>query len=206
MTVARVLPVVADVNLPAGMAGPDPLSFDVRCYLHVRAHGITLIDTGLQPDAAPLSAALADVGAAWTDVADVLLTHGHPDHVGALATIVALAPSAAIWGGADSFPVPVRAATEGTVVGGLRVLATPGHTPGHLCLLDEDAGILFTGDAIGSQNGAFTLGPAPFVTDQPQALQTLSRLAELEAERMLFGHGDEVAYPTAALHRFLGSD
>ena len=36
---------------------------------------------------------------------------------------------------------------------GLRVVATPGHTSGHLCLLDEDHGLLFTGDAIGAEAG-----------------------------------------------------
>ena len=205
MTPTQVVPVVAPVVLPPGMAGPDPLSFDVRCYLSVRADGITLIDTGLQAE--PITTALADIGADWSDVRDVVLTHAHPDHVGALATARSLAPSAALWGGgAESFPVAVDTAAEGLTIGGLRVLATPGHTPGHLCLLDEDAGMLFTGDAIGSQDGQLSLGPAPFIADRAQALRTLVRLAELKPARLLFGHGGEVADPTAALHRFLDSD
>ena len=204
MTPAHVVPVVAPVMLPPGMAGPDAVSFDVRCYLFVRADGITVIDTGL--NAEPITTALADIGADWSDVRDVVLTHAHPDHVGALATALALAPSAKLWGGgAESFPVAVDTEAEGLTIGGLRALATPGHTPGHLCLLDEDAGILFTGDAIGSQDGQLSLGPAPFIADRAQALRTLVRLAELEPDRLLFGHGTEVPNPIRALRVFLTS-
>ena len=42
-----VEPVVMDVHLPAGVAGPDPLSFDVRCFLVPHASGVVLIDTCL---------------------------------------------------------------------------------------------------------------------------------------------------------------
>ena len=39
-------------------------------------------------------------------------------------------------------------------LGGLNVLATPGHTPGHISLFSPSTGILFAGDSIRIQNGA----------------------------------------------------
>ncbi|MEP6650697.1 MAG: MBL fold metallo-hydrolase [Lapillicoccus sp.] len=115
-----------------------------------------------------------------------------------------MAPSAAAWGGVgDTFPIAVRPVDGDTMIRGLRVLATPGHTPGHVCVFDEDDAVLFTGDAIGSQAGRLTLGPAPFIADQQEAVRFLRRLVDLGADRMLFGHGNEVASPAEALARFI---
>lgn len=98
------------------------------------------------------------MGAGWDDLSDVVLTHAHPDHCGALSTVELKAASAAIWGGSgDTFPAAARRPRTGPIHG-LRVVSTPGHTPGHLCLLDEGEGILFTGDAISSQAGRLTQG------------------------------------------------
>jgi glyoxylase-like metal-dependent hydrolase (beta-lactamase superfamily II) len=200
----RVVPVVTDVELPAGVAGPEPMSFDVRCFLLPHDDGVTLIDTGWHADGEPIAAALRGLGAEWTDVSDVILTHAHPDHVGALATVTALAPSATLWGGRDDvFPSPVRAVADGDTVRGLRIVATPGHTPGHLCVLDEDHGTLFTGDAVGSDSGGLTQGPEGFITDHWDAVRSLRRLADLRADRMLLGHGDEIPDPADALVRFV---
>lgn len=192
-----------DVELPAGMAGPDPMTLDVRCFLVPHNDGIVLVDTGMQTDAQHIADALIAAGAGWDDLSDVVLTHAHPDHCGALSTVALRAPSAVIWGGTgDTFPAAARPAEDRTLIHGLRVVSTPGHTPGHLCLLDEDEGILFTGDAIGSQAGRLTQGPPTFIADAQQAARSLQRLVELGADRMLFGHGDEVANPADTLAHF----
>jgi glyoxylase-like metal-dependent hydrolase (beta-lactamase superfamily II) len=199
-----VVPVVTDVELPAGVAGPEPMSFDVRCFLLPHDDGVTLIDTGLHAGGEPIAAALHGIGAEWTDLSDVVLTHAHPDHVGAMATVTALAPGATLRGGRDDvFPTPVRPAADGDTVRGLRIVATPGHTPGHLCVLDEAHGTLFTGDAIGSQAGELTQGPAGFIADRRDAARSLRRLADLRPGRMIFAHGDEVRDPAEALARFV---
>jgi glyoxylase-like metal-dependent hydrolase (beta-lactamase superfamily II) len=43
---------------------------------------------------------------------------------------------------------PTRELTGGERIGRLRALWTPGHTPGHLCFVDEVSGAMFTGDHI----------------------------------------------------------
>jgi glyoxylase-like metal-dependent hydrolase (beta-lactamase superfamily II) len=206
MVSAQVVPVVMDIELPAGMAGPEPMTFDVRCFLVPHGGGVTLVDTGMQADAEPIADALTAMGAGWDDLSDVVLTHAHPDHCGALSTVASRAPSAAIWGGnGDTFPVATRPTKDGTLIHGLRVVSTPGHTPGHLCLLDEGEGILFTGDAISSHAGQLSQGPEVFIADAQQAARSLQRLVELRADRMLFGHGDEVAEPADTLASFATS-
>jgi glyoxylase-like metal-dependent hydrolase (beta-lactamase superfamily II) len=137
-------------------------------------------------------------------VTGVVLTHGHPDHVGGLAAVIALAPRAAVWGSArESYQWPVRAIADGDTVRGLRGLETPGHTPGHVSLLAEDWGALLMGEVLGTQAGRLVRPPANFTTDAAEAERSLRRLAGLAAERMLFAHGQEIDRPTEAFRQFL---
>ncbi len=71
---------------------------------------------------------------------------------------------------------------------GLRVVHTPGHTAGHVSLLwGQAGGVLFVGDAAANLFGR--LG-RPFVAEDWAMVPTsLARLAELEFETAVFGHG-----------------
>jgi glyoxylase-like metal-dependent hydrolase (beta-lactamase superfamily II) len=196
----EIHPIAFDVHLPAGVAGPDPMDFDVRCFLVPHAAGFSLIDTGLPGSSEAIGSALTGLGATWADVSDILLSHDHPDHVGSLADVVALAPAATVWGNA---PLSARALDDGGTVRELRVLATPGHTPGHVSFLDGE-GTLLVGDLIGSRDGHLERAPAMFTADAAQAELSIRKLAETGCERMLFGHGAEIDEPLPALRTLLG--
>ncbi len=73
------------------------------------------------------------------------------------------------------------------VAGGLEVIHTPGHTAGHVSLLwNRDRGLLITGDAAANMMGLnFMLG----YDDVPTARASLAKLAKLEFEAAVFGHG-----------------
>jgi len=88
--------------------------------------------------------------------------------------------------------------TDGDVLdvpGRPRVIATPGHTYGHVALHFADRGVLCTGDAMCSTN-PFTgrqgpqLMPSALNTSGEQALASLDRLEDVDADQLLFGHGD----------------
>ncbi|NWL11072.1 hypothetical protein DM791_15770 [Paenarthrobacter nitroguajacolicus] len=72
--------IVQQVQLPAGVAGPTEISFDVRCFVLPVSGGIVLIDTGMGGSAVDINQALERLGAGWGDVSDVVLTHSHADH------------------------------------------------------------------------------------------------------------------------------
>jgi glyoxylase-like metal-dependent hydrolase (beta-lactamase superfamily II) len=200
MTATTVRAVITPVHLPAGMVGPDAMDFDVRCFLLT----LILIDTGLPTSPDAIGLGLHEGSATWADVTDVILTHAHPDHVGGLAQVRGLAPAATVWGsGQDHYDGTVRDITEGDSVRGVSVLATPGHTPGHLSLFVEDSGALFIGDLVGSDHGRITRAPAPFTADAAQAEQSLRRLATLRASRLIFSHGAEIDDPQSALTALL---
>ena len=77
------------------------------------------------------------------------------------------------------------------VAGGLRVLHTPGHTPGHVSLLHEPTGVLVTGDAIFNVR-RLRWPIAALCTDFALTQQTADRLGEVEYDVAAFTHGPEI--------------
>jgi glyoxylase-like metal-dependent hydrolase (beta-lactamase superfamily II) len=75
--------------------------------------------------------------------------------------------------------------------GGLRVVATPGHSPGHISLLHEPTGTLITGDAIFNVLG-LRYSAKPLCNDFRLCRRTAHVLGELEYERVAFTHGPEI--------------
>jgi len=77
--------------------------------------------------------------------------------------------------------------------GGPRIVRTPGHTAGHCSVYLEDRGVLFAGDAMVNfdyASGERGLKLHRFNEDREGAMASLSRFDGLDAEVVLFGHGD----------------
>ena len=73
--------------------------------------------------------------------------------------------------------------------GGIRVIDSPGHSPGSLSYYLPTRKMLFTGDALSGVPG-LKLPPRPGCADYREALRTVHKLAELDFDFCLFGHGD----------------
>ncbi len=204
-----VTDVVRNMVIPAGVAGPDPLAIDVRCYAVAQPAGIVIIDTGMPDAEAGIAAAVQELGGTFADVRDIVLTHLHPDHIGSLFAVAERAPLAAIYAcGADApdiqTPRTIMPVVEGSVIQELEVLSTPGHTAGHVCIFHEPTGTLFIGDAAASDQGDAIRGPELFTADAAQAEESLERIAALAPDRILFAHGAEIDAPADALGRLIG--
>ncbi|MBI1759648.1 MAG: MBL fold metallo-hydrolase [Actinobacteria bacterium] len=79
------------------------------------------------------------------------------------------------------------------VAGGLRVVHTPGHSPGHVSLLHEPSGVLITGDAVFNIRGL--RWPLPwFCTDPALNRRSADRLGDLDFEIAAFTHGVEIRH------------
>jgi glyoxylase-like metal-dependent hydrolase (beta-lactamase superfamily II) len=75
------------------------------------------------------------------------------------------------------------------LAGGIKVVATPGHTPGHISLYLERTKTLITGDALTSDNGTLH-GPMPQATpDMETAKASIQKLAQLDVETIVCYHG-----------------
>ncbi|MDQ0144798.1 MBL fold metallo-hydrolase [Pseudarthrobacter niigatensis] len=206
----EVVPVIQHLQLPEGIVGPFVLDLEVRCFLVRGSTGLVLVDAGPEGGAPEIGQALGRVGATWSDITDVILTHSHADHVGGLDQVASKAQRATFWAGAPDIgdilsKAPLRPASEGDYVRGLRVLQTPGHTKGHISLLHEEERILFVGDAVGTVTGTMARAPSQFTADATRAEVSLRRLSELQPARMLFSHGPEVPDPVGQLRELLAT-
>jgi glyoxylase-like metal-dependent hydrolase (beta-lactamase superfamily II) len=96
--------------------------------------------------------------------------------------------------------------TDGDVVdGGLRVLHTPGHSPGHIVLLHEPSGTLLAGDALFHRGGRLALGPAALAAAPGTRAASLARIPET-VTAVGFAHGAPLTgADTAAFHRWLAA-
>jgi glyoxylase-like metal-dependent hydrolase (beta-lactamase superfamily II) len=76
--------------------------------------------------------------------------------------------------------------------GGITVIHTPGHTPGHISLYLKESKVLITGDAMVAPNGQL-MGPNPNVTpDMDQALESLKKFTQYDVETVVCYHGGVV--------------
>lgn len=107
-------------------------------------------------------------------------------------------------------PVPVGEELEDgqllPVAGGLRVVHTPGHSPGHCSFLHEPTGLLVTGDAIFNVRG-LRWPVRAFCTDFRMTTRTAHRLVDLEYATAAFTHGPELRdRPREAIRGFLARE
>lgn len=83
--------------------------------------------------------------------------------------------------------------------GGLRAVETPGHTLGHISFYLPSRRLLFAGDAVRSSGGRLPLSPTPLNTDTAMALESVRKLAAMDIEACLPGHGAPVLVGAQAL-------
>jgi glyoxylase-like metal-dependent hydrolase (beta-lactamase superfamily II) len=202
----------------------------VNVFLVGEDDGITLVDTGLPRSTKPILEAASDLGA---PIVRILLTHAHGDHVGSLDALAGELPGAEVListrdarllagdksldPGEDrgklrgSYPGaktrPARTLEHGDRVGSLEVVAAPGHTPGHIALLDTRDNTLICGDAYSTLGGVETSArvnprfplPALATWHRPTALESARSLRAMEPARLAPGHGKVVEAPLSAM-------
>lgn len=105
--------------------------------------------------------------------------------------ILALRPllSALVMGQPGNVAVEHRISQDAEIPGtGLGAVHTPGHTDGHISYLHAGKRFLFVGDAAQHRSALGLPNPA-FTEDMDRAKRTLARIAELDFDTAVFGHG-----------------
>lgn len=190
-----------------------PPATHTNCYLLGAGRCVAIDPASPYPDE---QRALDDAIAAWAargrPLAEVWLTHHHPDHVGGVVH------AARRWG------VPVaaheetarrlaghvrvdRAIRDGDVVElpgdpprRVRAVFTPGHAPGHLCFFEETTGALVAGDMVAAVG---TIVIDPDEGDMAAYLDSLRRMKALRARYLLPAHGGPIADADAKLDGYI---
>jgi glyoxylase-like metal-dependent hydrolase (beta-lactamase superfamily II) len=187
-----------------------PATLDVQAYVVVRGSEATIVDTLVEGNFDAIRDTMQSSGVGFGAVRNIILTHYHPDHVGNLEQVAASAPQAAIFAGAADIPqitLPgrdIRPVADGAEVFGLRIIATPGHTAGHISVLDPVGSALLVGDAAFNIGELVPLFPA-FTENMDQANASFVRLSGMQFQRALFGHGDEISSNASGAFRALAA-
>jgi glyoxylase-like metal-dependent hydrolase (beta-lactamase superfamily II) len=195
-------------------------------FLVREADGFTAVDTGLPGSAKGILETASKHGA---PILRILLTHAHMDHVASLDALHKLLPNAEVMiserdarflrGDRSLDPSepqtkprgsfktcttqPTRLLNTGDRIGSLEVIATPGHTPGHISFFDHRDGTLIAGDAFSTKGGISVSGtvrllfpfPAIATWHKPTAIASAERSCEFDAKRLAVGHGDILENP-----------
>src|SRR6202163_4678958 len=198
-----------------------PRVFPMNCYLVEEEDGLTLVDSTICSPADEVAMLVTRLGKQLRRVA---LTHAHGDHVGGVAGVrqrfsnveVSISERDAKLLAGDKTLLPTEPQTQvkgsfvkvdwkpdrllkpGDRVGSLEVVASPGHTPGHIAFLDVRDRTLIAGDAFQTRGGiavsAVVRPLSPFVAlatgHKPTALASAQALRKLQPSRLAVGHGD----------------
>ena len=200
----------------------------VNAYLVEEDDGLTVVDTML-----PRCAERILKAAGERPVKRIALTHAHGDHIGSLDALAEKLPGVEVIistrdarllakdmtldpGEPDdklrgSYPGaktrPTRTVEPGERIGSLEVIASPGHTPGHVAFLDTRDRTLYCGDTYSTLGGVATSAkvnprfPLPGLATwhRPTVLESAKALRALEPARLAPGHGNVVESPADAM-------
>jgi ribonuclease/clavin/mitogillin len=168
-----------------------------------------LLDTGDgRPDYLPvLERALERAGG--VAIQEIVLTHGHPDHMGGVDQVIArfgpLRVSKRPWPGVDErYACPVTAIDDGAVLrtegATLRALHTPGHAEDHLCFVLEEEGSLFSGDNVLGVGTTVSPGRGGDLRDY---MASLERLLAERPGAIYPAHGPRIADGVGKLREYI---
>jgi glyoxylase-like metal-dependent hydrolase (beta-lactamase superfamily II) len=134
----------------------------------------------------------------------ILITHGHPDHIGGAAELRARLNIPIYAFSRDGTSIVDNEIADGTTFPAgndrLRAIHTPGHRFDHHSYLLERQRLLFAGDLMA---GSGTVVISPPEGDLLDYLKALKRLQEMEIAEIIPAHGPRITDPQAKIAEYI---
>lgn len=174
---------------------PGPMTyFGTNTYLIDTENGTVLLDPGPEDHPEHIEAIMRHTGG---QIALILISHTHHDHVGAAAMLKEKtgAPTVGFTvSGLDTFDADIKLA-GGDVIAGMTAIHTPGHASDHLCFaLAAKSGekVLFSADHVMSWSTSIVSPPGG---DMKEYFNSLDVLLKRDDDIYLSGHGPPLREP-----------
>lgn len=189
-----VLPVMPGISRIVA-ANPGPMTyFGTNTYLIDTPEGIVVLDPGPEGHPEHVAAILAATG---PNIALILISHTHHDHVGAVPALQEATGVPTVGfhvSGSDTFEADIKLA-DGDTVAGMTALHTPGHASDHLCFAlpaRDGTAVLFSADHVMSWSTSVVSPPGGDMADY---FASLRLLLERTDDVYLPGHGPPLPEP-----------
>ena len=171
-----------------------------------------MVDSGRPGQGKGILSELDSLGVKPMDVNDILLTHHDIDHIGN-AAMLQQATGATVWAYKEDIPYiygdvsrpgikrffsfimrakkPENIKSYGSEgVDHVEVISSPGHTPGHVCLLYKD--VLFAGDLVRSSKVELSTPPSFMNVDDNAVMESIKKLDSYSFNWVCPAHGEPV--------------
>ena len=182
------------------------------CYL-VKAKELVLIDTNFNFKKHAILKELKENQIELSEIKHIILTHGDMDHMGNVGVLEQLT-GATVWAGIEEIPYimgnrerpsfkkylakimrpkkpkNIRPLKEGDEVCEIQVIETPGHTPGHICLIYD--GVLFAGDLVEERDNLCIPYPVKWNWDNTILFQSIRKLSVYPFKWVCMAHGEPI--------------
>jgi glyoxylase-like metal-dependent hydrolase (beta-lactamase superfamily II) len=172
-----------------------------------------LVDTGRPGQGKGILKELKSISIEPEDIKHILITHHDVDHIGNLA-FLEKGTGARIWASKEDIPYiygdksrpghkkiisffmrvkkpeNITAYSEDQTINGVEVIPTPGHTPGHVCLLYKD--VLFAGDLVRNSKGQLEPMASHMNWNKSALNESIKKIAGYDFNWICPAHGEPI--------------
>ena len=197
-----ILPVMPGVSRIVA-ANPGPMTYHgTNTYLIDTAEGLVVLDPGPEEHPEHVEAILRATG---PNVALILVSHTHHDHVGAVPALQEATGAPTVGfrvSGSDTFEADIKLA-DGDMVAGMQAIHTPGHASDHVCFAlsaKDGSSVLFSADHVMSWSTSVVSPPGGDMADY---FASLRLLLDRSDDVFLPGHGPTLPQPRELVREML---
>ena len=172
----------------------------VNVYAIEREDKLILIDAGINGSSKFILPYIESIGYKPENITTIIITHKHGDHVGGLKEIIEKTKAKIAAFELEAMTIKSKIGLkkiditlhDEEEIQGLKVIHTPGHTKGHICLLDKKTRALFIGDLVYEERGKLYEIPYHYSEDPDGNREAIKRLANVDFKHILPSHGKPI--------------